>query len=327
MWVALQAVTELTGPDLHAVVVLTAIHLLFVATLPERGLISLTGIARLVPVAAAFFLTHWPLAWRAQFETFLAYTQRLDLPAWSDMPGATWVVYLIVALIFLGKITRTGAPIESGLLGGLCAWMIVIQTQGDTRTVFVLVSAVTLLLAALESSHALAFRDQLTGLPGRRAFDVSLRRLGSKYTLAMIDVDRFKKFNDRYGHDAGDEVLRMVASHLRGVRGGGKAFRYGGEEFAVVFPNRRMDDVKEHLENLRVDISDAGFTLRGTDRPKKRPKRPQKSNRGRGAVKITVSIGAAQKSDKINTPLSVFKLADQRMYKAKRGGRNKLVAA
>ena len=75
-------------------------------------------------------------------------------------------------------------------------------------------------LSAIEAGHSLAFIDELTGLPGRRALERVLRGLTGPYTLAMVDIDRFKKFNDKYGHDAGDEVLRMVAAQLRGVSGG-----------------------------------------------------------------------------------------------------------
>ena len=90
---------------------------------------------------------------------------------------------------------------------------------------------------AHEGFH-MAFRDELTGLPGRRALNEKLQRMGRIYTLAMADVDHFKVFNDTHGHDVGDQVLRMVAAQLRRVSGGGHAYRYGGEEFTLVFPAR-----------------------------------------------------------------------------------------
>ena len=82
----------------------------------------------------------------------------------------------------------------------------------------------------------MAFRDELTGLPGRRALNEKLQRMGRVYTLAMADVDHFKAFNDTHGR-RGDQVLRMVAAQLRRVSGGGHAYRYGGE-FTLVFPAR-----------------------------------------------------------------------------------------
>ena len=66
--------------------------------------------------------------------------------------------------------------------------------------------------------------------------------LGPRYVLAMADVDHFKSFNDTHGHDTGDQVLKLVAARLAQVKGGGRAFRYGGEEFTVLFPDRTLDE-------------------------------------------------------------------------------------
>ena len=82
----------------------------------------------------------------------------------------------------------------------------------------------------------MAYDDELTGLPARRALNEALTRLRGVYTVAMVDIDHFKRFNDEHGHDVGDQLLRMVGARVGEVRGGGRAFRYGGEEFAVLFP-------------------------------------------------------------------------------------------
>ncbi len=112
----------------------------------------------------------------------------------------------------------------------------------------------------------MAFRDELTGLPARRALNEYFLRLSGPFTVAMLDVDFFKKFNDNYGHDVGDQVLKMVAARIARVRGGGRAFRYGGEEFTVVFPRRTAGEVLPHLESVRKSVEDSGFTLRGAAR-------------------------------------------------------------
>jgi len=75
--------------------------------------------------------------------------------------------------------------------------------------------------------------------------------MGRRYVIAMLDVDHFKSFNDTYGHDVGDQVLKMVAAKINGVKGGGKPFRYGGEEFTVIFPRRRLAEAIPHLEEVR----------------------------------------------------------------------------
>jgi diguanylate cyclase (GGDEF)-like protein len=112
----------------------------------------------------------------------------------------------------------------------------------------------------------MAYRDELTQLPSRRALNESLLKVGDSYTIAMVDVDHFKQFNDTYGHETGDQVLQMIASRLADVSGGGKAFRYGGEEFAVMFPNKLMDEAYPSLEALRKSVEKSTFKVRDIDR-------------------------------------------------------------
>jgi diguanylate cyclase (GGDEF)-like protein len=141
-------------------------------------------------------------------------------------------------------------------------------------------------------------------------------------------VDHFKRFNDTYGHDAGDQVLRMVAAKLQQVGGGGRAFRYGGEEFLVVFRGRSARDAEPFAESLRRMIADAGFVPRGPDRPAVKTERPPVPSRPiTPRVTITVSIGLAEQSAHDSTPELVLDAADAAMYRAKEGGRNRVKIA
>jgi diguanylate cyclase (GGDEF)-like protein len=150
----------------------------------------------------------------------------------------------------------------------------------------------------------------------------TLLKLGSQYAVGMVDVDHFKQFNDRYGHDVGDQVLRMVASKLEQASGGGKAFRYGGEEFAVVFPDQSATDALPHLESLRREVQASCFVLRGPDRPKKKPDTPKPPSGPRKAVLVTVSIGVAAWDEQKRKADHVIKAADLALYRAKAAGRN-----
>jgi diguanylate cyclase (GGDEF)-like protein len=174
----------------------------------------------------------------------------------------------------------------------------------------------------------MAYRDDLTGLPGRRALNERLAMLGNNFTLAMLDVDDFKKFNDTYGHDVGDEVLKLVASRIHGVNGGGTAYRYGGEEFCIVFPRRNIDQTVEHLERIREEIASYIMSIR--DRSL-RPKRSKDGSKKRGAtrlgsdqVSVTVSIGIAARTDAEPDTEAVLAAADTKLYQAKKAGRNRL---
>jgi len=189
-------------------------------------------------------------------------------------------------------------------------------------------AGLTLGLSVVEISYAMAYRDDLTGLPARRALMRDLDGLGGLYTAAMVDVDHFKKFNDRHGHDVGDQVLRMVGAQLARAPGGGRAYRYGGEEFTVLFPGKSRQETLEHLERVRRMVEEATFTLRHWRRPRKKPVDPGgwKFAEARKAkrLSVTVSIGVADSAGAEVDPEEVLKKADRALYRAKMAGRNRV---
>jgi len=178
----------------------------------------------------------------------------------------------------------------------------------------------------VQESHRLAFRDELTALPGRRALDERLRALGPQYVIAMADVDHFKGFNDKHGHDIGDQVLKLVAARLAEVGGGGEAFRYGGEEFSVLFRDKTLKEALPHLEAIRASVERYQMAVRGDERPRKQ----EAGIRRRGdsvpakMLSVTISIGGAEPGADAQTPAQVLKAADEALYRAKQGGRNRV---
>ena len=191
---------------------------------------------------------------------------------------------------------------------------------------FMAAAGVIMIVSLLAESHRLAFRDTLTGLPGRRALEERLRSLGGRFAIAMVDVDHFKKFNDTHGHDIGDQVLKLVAARLAEVGGGGIAFRYGGEEFSVLFPGSTLEEVLPHLEAIRASIEGYRMAVRAPDRPKSGEEGAKL--RGESSadkhLSVTVSIGACGPKKKSRAPAQVIKAADEALYRAKQGGRNRV---
>lgn len=168
--------------------------------------------------------------------------------------------------------------------------------------------------------------DELTDIPNRRALDESLATIDGIYCLAMIDIDHFKKFNDTYGHDEGDNVLRFVAAILEKVQGG-KVYRYGGEEFCAVFRNTSEKDAFDAADKMRQKVSERKFHIRAKKVKKTAPKGRQKIAKSRTKTQVTISIGIAGPDRNNPTPDKVFKLADNALYKAKKSGRNRTVMA
>ncbi|MET4684710.1 GGDEF domain-containing protein [Brevundimonas faecalis] len=166
----------------------------------------------------------------------------------------------------------------------------------------------------LEQVRRDAMTDALTNLANRKTFDEQLARLceeaetdGKGLTLALVDIDHFKRFNDTWGHQTGDQVLRYVASVLgRIARDPRVAARYGGEEFAVIFPGETRGTVEAALNAIREEIASRSLRRRST-------------NDDLGAV--TISVGFAERHVG-ETALSVLERADAALYVSKRSGRN-----
>jgi GGDEF domain-containing protein len=144
----------------------------------------------------------------------------------------------------------------------------------------------------------------------------------------MVDADHFKQFNDAHGHDVGDQVLKLVGARLAEVQGGGRAFRYGGEEFAVVFPGLPLKEAMPHLEGLRATIEGYRMAIRAPDRPRDAEKGVRRrAQRETGpTLSVTVSIGAAE-AEAEQSASQVVRAADEALYKAKKAGRNRVMAA
>ena len=159
--------------------------------------------------------------------------------------------------------------------------------------------------------------DVLTGLANRRSLDEFLRsaqivamETGEPLSILMIDIDHFKKFNDSYGHQVGDQVLRLVAKVLQdGVREGDLAARFGGEELMAALPGANLDVCAEVAERIRRRISEARLTRRTT---------------GEELSSVTVSIGVAE-FRLAEAAEAMIERCDRALYKAKRSGRNQTV--
>jgi diguanylate cyclase (GGDEF)-like protein len=234
-----------------------------------------------------------------------------------------WLYIAVLILAALLKFIYISDNNHSALLLTMVV-LVTIQAYADNllTRVFICILGFSYIYAVLKDSFNMAFRDELTAIPSRRALMQYVNTLGRKYTVAMADIDHFKKFNDTYGHDVGDDVLRLVASRLNKVKGGGRAFRYGGEEFIIIFPRTDVHQARPYIEHIRQAIADYPITLRDKSRPKKPPKKISGKTTGSKTVKITASFGIAQTSSQHNQFADIMKQADVALYAAKKAGRN-----
>jgi GGDEF domain-containing protein len=322
-----------------AAVVLVPANVLVALLLPERG-VSYHGDHRWLLVAAVEVLL---VAWIAS-----SGRSALSGAAWQELlehwllrsPPAPLLGRVLFSAAFTAAIWRAWpakgghlAPLDVGKAGALVAFFVACEFARNEQVfgVFTTAAGAILLVAMLQESYRLAFHDELTGLPGRRALQEAMAGLGPHYVVAMADVDHFKAFNDTHGHDIGDQVLKLVAARLAEVGGGGRAFRYGGEEFTVLFPAASLAQALPHLEATRAAVEAYRMAVRGEDRPKDREEGSKRRHPAADEslppeklLSVTVSIGAAEPGGEARTPAQVLKAADEALYRAKRGGRNRV---
>jgi diguanylate cyclase (GGDEF)-like protein len=315
-----------TGRTVFAcVALLLPLDLALLAWLTERSIVAWSG--RLVlgvilaePLAVALVLRPElvDLA-RALDHVFVA----AALP-WLPIPQPALLAFVAaLGLIALRFWTRRTVIQSNFVWTVLAAFLALNSGTAAASTVYLTTGGLVLVVSLIETSHRMAFSDELTGLPSRRALTDALLRLPEVYAIAMIDIDHFKKLNDEHGHAVGDQVLRLIGTTLTRTEGGGRPFRYGGEEFAVLFPGKSAEEALPYLEDLREAIEASSFVVRGRDRPTRRPK-PVRSSGGRKSLEVTVSIGVAEPEDLGADPEEVIRAADQALYRAKRAGRNRV---
>lgn len=290
-------------------------NLLLWSWLPEKGChkksyVTLQLGLLIAEVAVVYsMMAQFPLAW----------WQLISTPFESDghqITLAALLAFLLVGglLLFRNALVRQTKVLDLALLFVLVLMLIALDHVHQPTMIYWLsaFAALMILFALVFDAHHLAYTDQLTGLNGRRALMEFFVGLGRRYAIAMMDIDHFKSFNDRYGHEVGDQVLREVASALQQIAIG-RVFRYGGEEFTVVFKNKTADEVLGALEDVRQAIANMTLDVK----QKKRQTQTQ----------VTVSFGLAEATPDLKQPQAVMKAADEALYQAKKAGRNQTVVS
>ena len=297
---------------------LIPLNIVIISHLKERGLFSLWGKIRialiLIELVVIYIMT---VSYHTKIQEILNYTF-INL-SFEKMSQPALLLFIFTLIYFMIKAFVKNSVFEGRLVAvmiSLFTALFFIQDQ-LSFSIFLSAAGLMLMIGIIEDSYSMAYIDELTGIPSRRALKENLMKLGNKYVIAMLDIDFFKKFNDKYGHDVGDDVLKLVASNLAKVTGGGKAFRYGGEEFTILFPGKSINDVIPHLESLREQVSKAGYTRKPSKAKNAKSKREHTSQ-----LFVTVSIGVCEKNSTYKDPNDVIKGADKALYRAKKKGRN-----
>ncbi len=307
------------------------VSLVLLAFAKDRGFSFARVRNQLLLALAPILLVAFLSAGRPERMLSLLTTQLVDplYTDWSLLPQLALLTLLLALVIIAVQAFRTQPIVAAALFWLALAVSCALGAAPGTieRGFWMLAAALVLVLALVELAYTLAFHDELTGLPARRALNQTLANLLPPYAIAVVDVDHFKSFNDQHGHEVGDQVLRMVAARLAAVGGGGVAYRSGGEEFTIVFAGLSKREAVPHVEAVRDAVDKNHFSLRQLPRPRGKTASKRRGRGGkRGTLHVTISVGVAGTSAKLASPEKVIEAADKAMYRAKNGGRNRVVA-
>lgn len=249
--------------------------------------------------------------------TIVGYGVPLDLPP-IQLGALSWEVSFVFFVCLVGCLLKellVPSPFASLGLNLLLSTGIFhyleASMDGSLHVLFLMWGLLTAFYV-FQRIYQVSYVDSLTGIPSRRALHEEASTLTGHYVVAMADIDFFKKFNDKYGHDVGDDVLAFVASILN-RHSHGSVFRYGGEEFALLFRKASLDQTLKHLDEVRGQVANSKFRIR------------RRTSKGKGStsdVTVTISIGLAEHSERNSSFGEVLKAADKALYRAKKKGRN-----
>ncbi|MBU2924409.1 GGDEF domain-containing protein [Colwellia sp. C2M11] len=290
---------------------------MLLALIKDRALLSVHIISRLIFIGLCGVITFFWLQLSQSLHSLIPQT-----PLWTSvLPYVPIIIPLgLLGLLLVWRSISNHDLTLTALLITFIVWCLnQLNIIALPWTLIAIVMSALYLLAVSTDSYYLAYRDDLTGLPTRRALNQLALSLGRKYTVAMLDIDHFKKFNDTYGHDIGDEVLKLVATRMAEMRSSGKIYRYGGEEFTVVFPRKTAEQAIPELDKLRQSIANYDMVIRSDKRTDKKSRNTKKNNNK--TVNVAVSIGVAQREPKQSFE-QALKNADLALYRAKKKGRN-----
>jgi diguanylate cyclase (GGDEF)-like protein len=243
-------------------------------------------------------------------------------PGGGSVPQPVALAFALAIPLVLGVAWVRGGTVERGAWWSLVTvgLALLVAEEPSATSVLLMSGGLTLGLSALDPSARWVDRDELTGLPGRPILLRDLQSMEDTFAAAVVDIRDFPHLHDGYGHDVGGQILRMVASRLAALPGGGRAYRCGGDEFAVVFPGTTKDEALFHLRVFQRSLEESPFVLRRWPRPAgsvgdKKSRDPQTGSPPKRLF-VRVSIGVADSTEAGLSPEAILGRADREAHRS-----------
>jgi GGDEF domain-containing protein len=322
------AATESGRIVFNTVAVLLPLNFLAFGLISDRGAFSRSSVVSLGFVLFQIVAVVWSgSAWQRDVATALevAYIAPA-LTAWTRIPQPAILTFAAALALQLFRFGVFRNSIESGFAWSLVAAFLALHgTRYEwAPTNYFAAAGFILLVALVETSYKKTYRDESTGLRARLAFDQVLIGLRKGDSAAIVEIDDLRLINDRYGRSVAERVLHLVATKIAAVPGGGNAFRYSDETFAVIFSGTSAMETLGHLDAVRRRIEMARVPLRGRSRFRQFFHQSNGSSSNVEELPVTVSIGVAERTNLKYGPDHVIKAAYKAMYGVKQSGGNQV---
>jgi GGDEF domain-containing protein len=305
---------------------LVPLNLLAFSILKEDSLSTLRGLTRVILVLVQPFLVLW-LCLPDQHDLASSFTREY-IPAlymdWTPIPQPALFAFVIALLLHVIRFALHRDPLEGGAIWALCAIFVAYHTSryGWQPTNFFMAAGLILFVTLLQSFYQRTYRDELTGIPGRLAYDEAIAQLGKRFSVAVISIDQLTQYANTHGKPVSEQILKLVAPRVQSACSDGQVFRTTGEDLTVLFPGKSTIETLGALETVRKTIGAISLFLRGPDRVWEKQRETQKTGSRDQGLPVTLSIGVAEKAVDSATLTLVLKSAYRGLYDAKGAGGN-----
>ena len=306
---------------------LVPLNLLAFSILKEDSLSTFRGVMRIVIVLAQPFLLLW-LCLPDQHDLASSFTREY-IPSrytdWTPIPQPALCAFATALLMHFVRFALHRDPLEGGAIWALFAVFVAYHTSryGWQPTNFFMAAGLILFVTLLQSFYQRTYRDKLTGIPGRLAYDEAIGQLGKRFSVAVIGIDQLTQHANTHGKSVSEQILRLVAPRVQAAcSSDGQIFRTTGEELTVLFPGKSATETLGTLETARKAIEDIDLFLRGRDRVWETQRGSKKAGSHDQALPITLSVGVGEKLSDNATLSLVIKSAYHALYEAKGIGGN-----
>jgi diguanylate cyclase (GGDEF)-like protein len=304
---------------------LLPLNFLAFSILKEEAIGTLRAAVRLVLFLLQPFVVLWLCDPANQDMASALNTASLGWPApWTPVPEAALLVFLVSGVMHLVQFAIQRNPMDAGAMWALAAVFLAYHgTQfGWQPTNFFATAGLILFLSLVQASYQQTYRDALTGIPGRMAYEEATAQLGRKFAMAVLAIDQLKAYAGIYGKPVVEQVLKLAAPKVQATCQAGRVFRVSGEELTFVFPRQSAVEALIELESIRKSIESTALYVRDGQRVWDNTGGAASPGRKDQELSVTASIGVAD-SVAEEAPLGmVVKAAYRALYEAKAGGGN-----